>query len=1017
MDIRLGGDLMNCTAFITCIVFGVVSAHAQISKPADAPKPLPPAQSVKKVSLPDGFSLKLIASEPLIRQASGVCWDAKGRLFVCELHGYNMEGQYDIEELNKTGKLDRVVRRLSAPPEAVAKAEKVQTGAVKMLTDTDGDGVMDKEQVWADDLPSCFGLIPARDGVIVMCSPHIIFLADRDGDGKAEIRETLFTGFTTGILERRRNTPKWGPDGWIYAARGRRSRVTGPKLKKPVNLPATDFRFKPDGSAIEPITGGTSTIGYAFTEARQRFVATTVVPGIYVAPLPWHYLGRNPTLRVGRLTQRAANYNRVFPTAKPHPWRSKRANDKGFFEYYRKRYGLSESAADGYFTSGCSPFIYYDDALPGLRGQYFVCEPAGNMVHRALIQRKGTELYLERPAAEQKKEFLASADIWFHPMSIEHGPDGSMVIVDFYREIIEDYSAIPRYLQQQYGLEDGKDHGRIWRLVHEKMEKAPSWDMSKLDDVALAKEAASSYFWRRTTARRLLGEKVVKGGKVAEGTVAQLVQQISGKTSGAINSLYTLAAVDAMSPSALMAGLKHEDHAVRVNALKLSDPWLDRSPQILKQVVSMTEDKDSFVLLQLAMTLGESRASEATSALIKVAEGHSNIKWMNLAIQSSVYNRELAMFKALAAQADAKEDLLDRLAQWVAARRRGHEIAELLAVVESMKDGSTQRTSLNGLRRVINKRVASAMPASATESLNRLSLASDVDTAKLAKQLSGFFTPESAQERKTRIAQASKRAMDVMLGTQGRIDAIRELGAESDPAVTKTLISVFASATPNVRPAILTAIFAQQNRIEPLVGAMENKAIPPSALSAVQRGQLLNHTDAKIQQRGEKLFATNSEAFAKTFAPFAKALKAKRDLDNGQAMFNKTCAACHQVRGLGARIGPDLSGEMKRPEESTLKDILAPSSSITAGYTTFIVQTKKGATVVGLLVSEAPGNITLKDVAGKSHVVSRTDIASIKALNVSLMPEGLAKTLGPKNAADLIAWLRLGGAIKLKGRP
>ena len=72
--------------------------------------------------------------------------------------------------------------------EAIAKAEKDQTGAVKMLSDMDGDGVMDKAQVWADDLPSCFGLVAARDGVIVMCSPHIVFLADRDGDADRATR-------------------------------------------------------------------------------------------------------------------------------------------------------------------------------------------------------------------------------------------------------------------------------------------------------------------------------------------------------------------------------------------------------------------------------------------------------------------------------------------------------------------------------------------------------------------------------------------------------------------------------------------------------------------------------------------------------------------------------------------------------------------------------------------------------------------------------------------------------------
>ncbi len=148
---------------------GAVSANAQIEIPDDAPKPLAPLESAAAVSLPEGYSLELLAAEPLIRNPSGVCWDQRGRLFVCELHGYNLEGQYDIDELNKTGKLDREVRRIPAPKRRSQRAEQDQIGSVKRLIDTDGDGVMDQAEVWADDLPACFGLVPARDGVIVVC--------------------------------------------------------------------------------------------------------------------------------------------------------------------------------------------------------------------------------------------------------------------------------------------------------------------------------------------------------------------------------------------------------------------------------------------------------------------------------------------------------------------------------------------------------------------------------------------------------------------------------------------------------------------------------------------------------------------------------------------------------------------------------------------------------------------------------------------------------------------------------
>src|SRR6185503_6642962 len=174
------------------------------------------------------------------------------------LHGYNLEGQFDIDELNKTGRLDHEVRRIQADQRAKDSARLGTYGVVKLLSDTNHDGLMDAASVFAEHLPPAYGICAARDGIIVACAPDIMFLADRDGDGRAEVREKLFSGFATGALERGINQPQWGPDDWIYFGRGHGGgRIAGPHLKAPVNLPNSDFRIKSDGSAIEPITGGT----------------------------------------------------------------------------------------------------------------------------------------------------------------------------------------------------------------------------------------------------------------------------------------------------------------------------------------------------------------------------------------------------------------------------------------------------------------------------------------------------------------------------------------------------------------------------------------------------------------------------------------------------------------------------------------------------------------------------------------------------------------------------------------
>ena len=77
------------------------AASGQIPKPTDAPTPRSAEESAAAFVVPTGFRIEVIASEPLIASPSALCWDDRGRLFVTELHGYNLEGQLDIEEITE----------------------------------------------------------------------------------------------------------------------------------------------------------------------------------------------------------------------------------------------------------------------------------------------------------------------------------------------------------------------------------------------------------------------------------------------------------------------------------------------------------------------------------------------------------------------------------------------------------------------------------------------------------------------------------------------------------------------------------------------------------------------------------------------------------------------------------------------------------------------------------------------------------------------------------------------------
>jgi putative membrane-bound dehydrogenase-like protein len=753
--------LMKPIALLSTLLLCAVPCLAEIPKPTDAPKPKTPEESAKAFQLPPGFRMEVVASEPLIASPSGVCWDERGRMFVSELHGYNLEGQLDIEELNKTGQLDTQVRRVQADEKYRQAALKGTYGVIKLLHDTDGDGRMDKADVWADDLPPAYGLVPSRGGVIVACAPDIVYLADRDGDGKAEVREVLFTGFRTGALERGVNAPQWGIDGWIYFGRGwGGSRITGPHLKEPVQLSGTDFRIRADGSAIEPVTGGTHTFGFTFTPAGDRFVVNTITPGLFVAPLPWRYLVRNPDATFTGLEVEAGNDRHAYSLAPAHPWRTKRAEDPAYFKYYRDRYGASDSDATGWFTSGCGPLIYQDSVLPGLRGQYFVCDPSANLIHRAAIQENGTMLNLRRVPGEEKSEFGASRDCWSHPISLNHGPDGCIYVVDYYREIIEDYSAIPRHLQQQYGLYNGHDRGRIYRLTHQDAKPYPITDMTKLDGKMLVAELSSTSFWRTQSAQRLIVEK----GDVSElKKISFTAIHICGYAMIHNSALRSLEGLGRLTPGIVASAIMNPEFETRIQGLQLAELWVKSADKLVTdQIFKLAAiEQNPRVLLQLALTLGESQDPRAFTALANLARTQLRYRWMDSAIISSLHGRGEAMLAELLRDPGDSKALWEPLAKTIAARRDEGELARTLALL-SKTSAENQTLILDALAK--GRKNAPRKPLqdnSARQTLATLAASPSAEVRKATRALEDTFVLAAVEGEELAPSGALQPAMEV----------------------------------------------------------------------------------------------------------------------------------------------------------------------------------------------------------------------------------------------------------------
>jgi putative membrane-bound dehydrogenase-like protein len=1013
-------------------------AVAEIPYATDAPKPLTPAESIAAFQLPDDLRIEIVASEPLIAEPGAMVFDEFGYLFVGQLHGYNLEGYYDILEVNKTGELDEEVRRVHVEGPLLERARDEAVGVIKRLEDVDGDGHFETGQIWAELQHACYGLIRARDGLIAVCPPEILFLADRDGDGRAEFQETLFSGFGFELLERGINSPRRGVDNWIYiAAGGGGGTITGPHLAAPVALGHTDFRIREDGSAIEPVTGTCHTFGQALTESGDRFVSSTNRHALYAPPLEYRHLVRNPYVPSPGGNVDAANYEVIFPTSEPDPWRQARNADPAWVKFYGER----ETTPNGYFTASCGAHILRGGALPErFQGNHFACEPANNLVHRSVLTRDGAGYSVRRAPGEETSEFLTSTDRWFRPINLESGPDGGLYIVDFYREIIEDYSAIPRHLQQRYveSLRAGYQHGRIWRVTAKDGPPFKPATLGKATIEELVASLESDNPWVRETAQRLL----INLARPTDAPLLRTLRDNSNSPAARLHALYILDTLKELKAEDIQSALEDKHYTVRLHALRLAEGLLDTSPTLREKALKLIDDSDPSVRLQAAQSLGASDAPEVTAALASAAAQFGGERWMSPAIVSSAASRPVPLIEVLLPLAEtnpAVMEVLPLLATTAAAQGGVAEVNRVLELTKSDTAAPVQIALLDGLA----EGLAHAQPETATDdheygALIGLLSADQPQVRQRAIRLAGLLHLGDSPVMQTAWAEAEKTALDAERTLEERVAAtdllftapwerkaplaglldsreplelqlaaIRMIDAASDDAVGPTLVERFNVLTPRAQEATLSALFAQEARLTSVLDAVERGTIQGAVIPSIWRLQLLENASPAIRDRAKALLANpDGNERLDVIASFRPALNLPRDVARGRVLFEERCGICHVLRGVGQEVGPDLSAVRTRPDEALLADMLDPSGTITAGFNAYLVETEDGGLYTGMLAEETATSITLRRARGETDTILRSQITDIRTSSLSLMPDGLEEGLTQEDVANLLGFLR-----------
>ena len=949
-----------------------------------SPKPMDPADSLKAFDVAPGFKVELVASEPLIRSPVAMDFDENGRLFVAEFPEYN---QYANPN----------------PPKV--------RGRIVMLESTKGDGRYDKATTYVDDLDSPVAVACWDGGVFVGVVPDMWYFKDSKGDGKADVKRKVLTGFDRdkageGML----NSFRWGPDNHFHISTG----IAGGTLKpadgpdaKPVLVRRQNIRFDPRTGTFEPTSGG-GQHGMTLDDWGDTFVCDNSNPIEHLA-YDAKYANRNPYVVAPspvvdiNAAGRYPNLKRISP---PEPWREARTR----LRKDKLVPGSDEGGVPfGFFTGATGVTVYRGDAFPAsYRGNVFVGEVANNLVYRARLEPKGLSWSAVR--AEKDREFLASKDNWFRPVQFANGPDGCLYVVDMYRELIEGAAFLPPQLLKFVDLAGGIDRGRIWRVVPEKFARPKLPALGKATTAELVALLESPNGWTHDTAARLLYERQDKAA------LEPLLKVLSHSESAParMHALYALKGLKLLNSSHVDYALGNDDPRLREHALRLAEGF-GLSAGLAKRFEELVNDPDPRVRYQFAFTLGYFRQDGATKHLAELAKKDGESASMRFAILCSAGDRGANLFARLLddekyrASAAGKTLLLALVAQ-TAAANRPEELATLAKAIDSLpasekalareltlafvgKLPTSARGKLTGkAEAVLKELLADAMKTAGDEKADPAARATAVRTLALAP----------FAEAKPVLA----KCLDVKQPQPVQLAALEALAKYDSADVPPLVLAAWPAMSPKIRATAVETLLARPAWVTAFLDAVEKKTVLPTDLEPARVQLLLKSPDEKVRARAAKLFAgTGPSKRQDVIAKYQKALDLKGDATKGQLVFKESCAACHKLEGVGEAVGPDLASIRNRGLESVLTNIIDPNREVLPQYYTYLLTTDEDVIVSGMIAAETANTVTIRKTDGTSETVQRVNIQSLRSTGLSAMPEGLEEKIDVQAMADLLAYL------------
>jgi putative heme-binding domain-containing protein len=968
----------------------------------DDTPPTAPQDAVKLFKTRSDVSIDLMAFEPDVEQPLYVSWDSKGRMWVTQYRQYQFPAGLKIISYDQhlRAKFDKVPL---PPPRGEKGADKIT-----VFEDTDGNGFFDKHEDVITGLNIASAALHGMGRIWVLNPPYLLSYPDADFDAKPDgDPEVELSGFGLEDTHSVATSLQWGMDGWLYGANGSTTtgNVSSANTKNVKWEGQCIWRYHPKKKTFEIYAeGGGNTFSLDFDSKGRLFSGTNG------ATRGMHYEQGSYGIK---------GWGKHGPLTNPYAF--------GWFEHMRH---------EGDNKRFPQAFTIYEGGLLGsaYEGKIIAPNALHNLVYVSERIADGSTF-----RTKDEEHLITTTDRWFRPVWAGVGPDGGFYMADWYDTRLSHVSPVDDW---------HKTSGRIYRVRPASgAPKLKPFDMSKASGEELLGYLSHPNEWFRKQA-------VLEIGWRKQSELAPRLAELLASSHG-LEALWALDMLDEASD--------REDKAVREHAylahgkaLNSKEPYLRRwavkmagelgpSWLVVSNLSSWRAEQNVEVRAQILCTAKKLPADLSLPLLwsgnVEDESGHLPLlAWW--ALESKAEKEREAVFTFLKADPAFLQSKLfrDHLAEKLAKRYAlagGEEnlnsCADLLALTN---DEALRGKFIAGIASAFEGAEMPKLPDSLTKALNDYMVKQSGGDLTLALRSGNADALKKALKLLTdaKATNTARIAIAKTLAELGKQEAVMPmvgiLKATNPPSLKRGILQAAAkfddkripealllgwegqiAGDKALREDALRVLAGRKEWAQILVSFVNDWKVPVKHFTIDIVRQLSLHKDSDIDAAIEKhwrgLLATGPTPEKKKEAERIKAVikTGLGDVAKGKIQFMARCAICHKLFDEGGQIGPDLTGYDRANPDFWLDNMFTPSLEIREGFGAYIVKTKGGQILTGLMDAQDANGIVIKDMANNKTAVKQTDIESLEASPISLMPEGLTTGMSDADLKDFFAYL------------